>query len=69
MNFMITIYGLSEEESHNLWLRHKTKQIHCLVFDGKTYISGEADKPAVEALISDIKALGNEYGIVSEDLM
>lgn len=69
MNFFITVYGVTEDQAHELWHQHKTDKIHCLVFDGKAHISGEADKAAVEAIIADIKALGKEYGIVSEDLM
>lgn len=69
MNFWVTIYNLTEEQSHELWLRHKTDKIHCLVFDGKTYICGDADKEAVEKLVADIKDHNYEYGIVSEGLL
>ena len=69
MSFYITIYGLGEDDSFKLWEKHKTDKIHCLAFDGKTYICGEATKDAVAAIITDIKDLGKEYGIVSEELM
>ena len=69
MSFFITIYGMTEEQSHELGLKHKTDKIHCIVFEGKAHISGEAAKPAVEAIIADIKALDKEYGIVSEDII
>jgi hypothetical protein len=39
------------------------------VFEGKAHISGEATKEQVAAIVEDVKDLGKEYGIISEDLM
>ena len=69
MSFFITVYNITDEQAYKLWSDHKTDKIHCLAFEGKAHINGEADKAAVEAIIADIKALGKEYGIVSEELM
>lgn len=68
-DFWITIQNLDEQEAKNLYQRHYAGSIHCTVFPEKTFIYGVAAEHRINAIVDDIKNLGNDYGLVTEEVI
>lgn len=67
-DFWITVQELSEAQSKELWLQHRSNTIHCTVFPTKAFIYGVASEPKITSIIDDIVKLGKDYGLTRTEM-
>lgn len=68
-DFWITIQDLAEDKAKQLYQNHYSGSIHCMVFPDKAFIYGVATEERINAILEDIKLLGNDYGVVRKEVV